>query len=212
MKLEIEKGFELEVWSKKEVAEILEVSINELDNQLEAAENSFKKNGIKRLYDINFRNEIDGFYITSIGLWFLTKSEQIKEVAFDDLLRFQEYKMSSPKKESTDAQMLYAISKKNNPEVFEDKKGGKELLNIQLDVENKEHLLYNKWVLITGEFNVSREEMRKQILSVGGINKGSISKSLHYVVVGENAGPSKMEKIDKIGIKTLTEKEFNALF
>ena len=37
---------------------------------------------------------------------------------------------------------------------------------------------------------------------------GAPSKKTSYVVIGENAGPSKVKKIEELGIQTLNEDEF----
>ena len=42
----------------------------------------------------------------------------------------------------------------------------------------------------------------------GGKNVGSISKNTSYLLAGENIGPSKLEKVQKLGIPMITEDEF----
>jgi len=45
----------------------------------------------------------------------------------------------------------------------------------------------------------------------GGKNVGSISKKTSFVLAGENMGPSKLEKAQKLGITILNEDEFLAM-
>ena len=45
----------------------------------------------------------------------------------------------------------------------------------------------------------------------GGKNVGSISKSTSFILAGENMGPSKFEKAQKLGIKIVNENEFLAM-
>ena len=59
-------------------------------------------------------------------------------------------------------------------------------------------------------FTPSREEIEGLIKQLGGKVTGSVSKKTDYVVVGENAG-SKLDKAKELGIKTLTEAEFEKL-
>jgi DNA ligase (NAD+) len=54
---------------------------------------------------------------------------------------------------------------------------------------------------------MSREEAKKKVRELGGDVSESVSKRVSYVVVGKEPG-SKFEKAKKLGIKTITEKEF----
>jgi DNA ligase (NAD+) len=64
--------------------------------------------------------------------------------------------------------------------------------------------------VITGTLEtMSRDEAKAVIKSNGGKVSSSVSKSTDYVVVGENPG-SKFDDAQKLGVKTLTEKEFYA--
>ena len=42
----------------------------------------------------------------------------------------------------------------------------------------------------------------------GGKNVGSISKKTSFILAGENMGPSKLEKAEKLGIRIVNEEEF----
>lgn len=64
-------------------------------------------------------------------------------------------------------------------------------------------------IIISGTFEKhSREELKKMIEQHGGKNVGSISKKTNYLLAGENIGPSKLEKVQKLGIPMLSEDEF----
>jgi DNA ligase (NAD+) len=56
----------------------------------------------------------------------------------------------------------------------------------------------------------SREEAEALVAAHGGKAGGSVSKKTSYVVVGEDAG-SKLEKAKTLGVKILTEREFDKL-
>ena len=65
--------------------------------------------------------------------------------------------------------------------------------------------------VVTGTLHsMSREEAKTKIRSFGGHTAESVSKKTDYVVVGEDPG-SKADKATKLGVKTLSEKEFLAL-
>lgn len=69
--------------------------------------------------------------------------------------------------------------------------------------------LEGKTIVISGVFaNHSRDEYKDMIEREGGKNSGSISKKTSFVLAGENMGPSKLEKCQKLGIPIVSESEF----
>lgn len=66
--------------------------------------------------------------------------------------------------------------------------------------------------VISGTFsNHSRDELKSLIEQNGGKNVGSISSKTNYVLAGENMGPAKLDKAQKLGIKIISEDEFIAM-
>ncbi|MCK5137077.1 MAG: NAD-dependent DNA ligase LigA [Bacteroidales bacterium] len=69
--------------------------------------------------------------------------------------------------------------------------------------------LKGKSFVISGVFEkYSREELKALIEQHGGKNVASISSKTDFILAGENMGPSKLEKAQKLGIPILTENEF----
>jgi DNA ligase (NAD+) len=69
--------------------------------------------------------------------------------------------------------------------------------------------LAGKTVVISGKFTKhSRDELKQIIEAHGGKNTGSVTGNTNYLVAGENMGPSKLEKAEKLGITILSEKQF----
>lgn len=66
-------------------------------------------------------------------------------------------------------------------------------------------------IVISGNFSVSRDEMKKMIESNGGKNTGSVSAKTTYLLAGEKSGPEKLKKAEKLGVKVITEEEFREL-
>ncbi len=63
--------------------------------------------------------------------------------------------------------------------------------------------------VISGVFeNHSRDELKKMIEDNGGKNVSSISKKTSYLIRGENMGPSKLAKAEKLEVKMISENEF----
>jgi len=71
--------------------------------------------------------------------------------------------------------------------------------------------LSGKTFVITGALDsLTRIEAHKKIRMLGGHPLTSVSQKTDYLVVGENPS-SKLAKAQKLGVKTLTEKEFLSL-
>lgn len=69
--------------------------------------------------------------------------------------------------------------------------------------------LEGKQIVISGTFsNHSRDEYKEIIEQNGGKNVGSISKKTSFVLAGENMGPAKYEKCQKLGIPIINEAAF----
>ena len=74
---------------------------------------------------------------------------------------------------------------------------------------NKTDKLAGKSIVISGTFALhSRDEYKKLITQNGGKNVSSISAKTDFVFAGENMGPAKLEKAQKLGIKIINEEEF----
>ena len=54
----------------------------------------------------------------------------------------------------------------------------------------------------------SREEYKAMIEQNGGKNVGSISKATSFILAGDNMGPAKLEKAQKLGIDIINEDQF----
>ncbi|MXV52783.1 NAD-dependent DNA ligase LigA [Pedobacter sp. HMF7647] len=68
--------------------------------------------------------------------------------------------------------------------------------------------LEGKSFIISGVFeSFSREELTELIQSNGGKILSSISGKLNYVVAGDNMGPSKLEKANKLNIPIISEQD-----
>ncbi|MFZ5829470.1 MAG: NAD-dependent DNA ligase LigA, partial [Planctomycetota bacterium] len=71
--------------------------------------------------------------------------------------------------------------------------------------------LQGKTLVVTGTLpTYSREEIESLIARHGGHAASSVSKKTDYVVAGEKAG-SKLEKAQQLGVRVLSEAEFNEL-
>ena len=71
--------------------------------------------------------------------------------------------------------------------------------------------LEGKTIVISGNFSISRDEMKALIVAHGGKNSGSISGKTSYLLAGEKPGPEKLKKAESLGVKIIDESEFREL-
>lgn len=72
--------------------------------------------------------------------------------------------------------------------------------------------LVGKSVVISGKFEGrSRDDMKALVEEHGGKNLAAVSANVDFIVAGENMGPAKRQKAEKLGITILNEEEFMAL-
>ena len=87
---------------------------------------------------------------------------------------------------------------------------------LQMEMERPEalisQLLTGKTLVISGVFaHHSRDELKIMIEQHGGKNSASISARTDYILAGENMGPSKYQKAQKLGIEIITEEQFMSM-
>ena len=69
--------------------------------------------------------------------------------------------------------------------------------------------LAGKTIVISGVFaHHSRDEYKALIEQHGGKNTGSISAKTSFILAGDNMGPAKLEKAQKLGVPIVSEDEF----
>lgn len=76
-------------------------------------------------------------------------------------------------------------------------------------LEGQTDKLAGKSIVISGVFTRhSRDEYKALIEKHGGKNVASISSKTTFVLAGENMGPAKLEKANKLGIEIINEEQF----
>ena len=70
-------------------------------------------------------------------------------------------------------------------------------------------LLKGQTIVISGVFQKhSRDEYKAMIEQNGGKNTGSISAKTSFILAGDNMGPAKLQKAEKLGVRIVNEDEF----
>ncbi|MBO5672533.1 MAG: NAD-dependent DNA ligase LigA [Alistipes sp.] len=86
---------------------------------------------------------------------------------------------------------------------------------LKFELERKElrsRALEGKSVVISGKFEGrSRDDMKRLVEEHGGKNLAAVSANVDFIVAGDNMGPAKRQKAEKLGVRILNEEEFMAL-
>lgn len=86
----------------------------------------------------------------------------------------------------------------HHPEKRKDKILRGDILVKDLSNADPNNPFYDRKVVITGDFCIERKALAAKLKQMGADINTTISKKTHFVLIGENPGPSKMEKLEKL--------------
>nr|MBP9927593.1 NAD-dependent DNA ligase LigA [Cyclobacteriaceae bacterium] len=112
------------------------------------------------------------------------------------------------------AQSVVAFFKEkdNLIEIDRLKKAGLNFESTLKEPEKVSNVLEGKSFLISGVFqNYERDHLKDIIIAHGGKVLSSISGKLDFLIAGENMGPAKREKAEKLEIPIISESEFDLM-
>lgn len=84
-------------------------------------------------------------------------------------------------------------------------------MSMEAPAQNLSAALTGKTIVISGNFSISRDEMKELIALHGGKNSGSLSGKTSYLLAGSKPGPEKMKKAEQLGIPVINENEFRSM-
>lgn len=100
----------------------------------------------------------------------------------------------------------------NVQEVARLRKAGLRLETDFKEPKKESDVLGNKSFVISGTFqHYERDQLQDIIVKNGGRVLSAVSGKLDYLVAGDNMGPAKREKAQKLGVKIISEVEFESL-
>jgi len=82
---------------------------------------------------------------------------------------------------------------------------------LQFSMEKKKETsdaLAGKTIVISGNFSISRDDMKKLIEANGGKNSSSVSGKTSYLLAGSKPGPEKIKKAGDLGVQIISEQDF----
>ena len=130
--------------------------------------------------------------------------DKLASASLDDLMQVDE--IGARIAESI---IRYFADEKNREQIEKLREAGIQLEMEELDLSEYTDKLAGKSIVISGVFtHHSRDEYKEIIEMNGGKNVGSISKKTSFILAGDNMGPAKLEKANKLGVPILNEEDF----
>lgn len=103
-------------------------------------------------------------------------------------------------------------NKANRKEIERLEKAGLQFQVVETEVVKESDNLNDKSFVISGVFEgYERDDLKDVIIKNGGKVLSSISGKLDYLLAGDNMGPAKREKAEKLGVRIISEQEFEKL-
>ena len=177
-----------------------------------SAENIIK--GIRKSKEVPYERVLFALGIRFVGETVAKKVakafpsiDKLEAATLDDLIHVDEIG-----EKIAQSILLYFHDEKNRTLVNRLREAGLQMEAAEEDLSGHTDKLEGKSVVISGVFvHHSRDEYKALIEKHGGKNVGSISKKTSFILAGENMGPSKLEKAEKLGIPIMDEDEFLTL-
>ena len=127
--------------------------------------------------------------------------EAISSASFDELIAAEEIG-----ERIAQSVLEYFSLPKHLEEIAKLKAAGLQFEIQESETKLESVILEGKTFVISGVFeNYSREELKRIIENNGGKILSSISPKLNFLVAGDNMGPSKLEKANKLNIPIISE-------
>ena len=188
--------------NKQKLVSIDRMAVKSASNLLIAIENSISQPFHKVLFSLGIRHVGETVALNLVNHF--ETIENLMNADFEEIISVNEIG-----EKIADSLLEYFSDDTNRLEIKRLKDLG---LSFKNNYQNKNTPLSNLKFVVTGTFEkISREDLKQKILLNGGAVSASVNKNV-ILIVGENAGPSKILKADKLGIEKLTYSGFITKF
>ena len=200
----------------KDTADLYQLKTDDIKNLERMGEKSAENivNGIAASKEVPFERVLFALGIRFVGE---TVAKKIAK-SFTDIEELENADLEKLKNideigEKIAQSIITYFSNPANRELVERlKSNGLQLHRTEEDLSGYTDKLAGQSIVISGVFtHHSRDEYKEMIEKNGGKNVGSISSKTSFILAGENMGPAKLEKAQKLGVKIMIEDEFLAL-
>jgi DNA ligase (NAD+) len=194
----------------RDIADLYTLKVQDLAKLDRMAEKS-SQNVIKAIEESKKRN-LSQFF-SGLGIPFVGEvTARIIAEKYKDLRTIMKI---SPLKLKEEIEKIHGIGEKIAEAIkdfFEDAKKRETLTRLlslginPCQKEERKDILKGKSFCLTGKLTKPREEIHKEIISLGGIVHKQVKKDTDYLIVGEKPGREKIEKAKRLNISIINEK------
>jgi len=170
--------------------------------------------GIEKSKQVPFESVLFAIGIRYVGK---TVAEKLaKQFKTMDALMVANYEalLAAPEVGEKIAQSVVSFfnNEENKKEIERLKNARLQMESSQQEPEKLSNILDAKTFVISGVFQkYERDQLKDVIIANGGTVLSSISGKLNYLLAGKNMGPAKLEKAEKLGVKIISEEEFDGM-
>lgn len=200
----------------KNYADLYELQASSIQNLERMGEKSAENiiQGIKKSLEVPFERVLFALGIRYVGqtiakklAYWYQSIEKLENTTFDELLQIDEIG------ERIAQSVVSFFADKQNQQVISRLKNYGVQMSINSDMlSDKTDKLKGLTFVISGVFEkYSREELKNIIEKNGAKAGSSISSKTHYIIAGNNMGPSKLEKAQQLNIPIISEFDFEKM-
>ncbi|WP_131925090.1 NAD-dependent DNA ligase LigA [Prevotella heparinolytica] len=200
----------------KDTADLYSLRIDDIKNLERMGEKSAENiiNGIAASKEVPFERVLFALGIRFVGE---TVAKKIAK-SFADIEELENADLEKLKNideigEKIARSIVAYFSSPSNRELVEHlRESGLQFCRKEEDMSEHTDKLSGQSIVISGVFtHHSRDEYKELIEKNGGKNVGSISSKTSFILAGDNMGPAKLEKAQKLGVRIVSEDEFLTL-
>jgi len=200
----------------KDTADLYSLRIDDIKNLERMGEKSAENiiNGIAASKEVPFERVLFALGIRFVGE---TVAKKIAK-SFADIEELENADLEKLKNideigEKIARSIVAYFSNPSNRELIEHlRESGLQFCRKEEDMSEHTDKLSGQSIVISGVFtHHSRDEYKELIEKNGGKNVGSISSKTSFILAGDNMGPAKLEKAQKLGVRIVNEDEFLTL-
>ncbi|WP_373722280.1 NAD-dependent DNA ligase LigA [Bacteroides heparinolyticus] len=200
----------------KDTADLYSLRIDDIKNLERMGEKSAENiiNGIAASKEVPFERVLFALGIRFVGE---TVAKKIAK-SFADIEELENADLEKLKNideigEKIARSIVVYFSNPSNRELIEHlRESSLQFCRKEEDMSEHTDKLSGQSIVISGVFtHHSRDEYKELIEKNGGKNVGSISSKTSFILAGDNMGPAKLEKAQKLGVRIVSEDEFLTL-
>lgn len=200
----------------KSPADLYELTKDKLANLEGFKEKSINNilSGVQKSKEIPFKQVLFGIGIRFVGATvaeklasYFNNIDSIAKATYEELLQVPEIG-----DRIAQSVVAYFQDEENQAYIEKLKAAGLQFIHESTEIVVEGNSLEGKTFVISGTFqNYGRDDLKVKIEANGGKVLSGVSGKLNFLIAGSEAGPSKLQKAEKLGVQVITEEEFGKM-